>query len=129
MLIFYQTKMTSKIGFRFIFLVLIGISTSIITFGSLINFHQYKIWGKPLIPEFVGYKSDHDKSVKVTRSEKTTFGGNLHNGLSSLFSAGQDQSSFGFYPVLIGTRFILSDFSIPAIYQNSSHGLRGPPVA
>lgn len=47
------------------FLALQFTAVALITLGSLINFHQYKIWGKPLIPQIVGYKRDLEKSVKI----------------------------------------------------------------
>ncbi|MEI7983148.1 MAG: hypothetical protein WCI71_15975, partial [Bacteroidota bacterium] len=48
-----------------IYLVFQILAVAIICVGSLINFHQYKIWGKPLLPQFVGYKREIEKSVKV----------------------------------------------------------------
>ena len=42
-----------------------SLAIAIIVFGSIINFHQYKIWGKPLIPQFVGIKRDGDKAAKT----------------------------------------------------------------
>jgi hypothetical protein len=47
---------------KYTILSVMTLAVLIICLGSLINFHQYKIWGKPLIPEFVGYKPDQGKS-------------------------------------------------------------------
>ena len=57
---------------KFLFLFLQAMAVAIICFGSLINFHQYKIWGKPLIPNFVGYKRDIEKYSKILSFSKLT---------------------------------------------------------
>ena len=59
---------------KFLFLFLQAIAVAIICLGSLINFHQYKIWGKPLIPNFVGYKRDIEKYSKVASFSKFSRG-------------------------------------------------------
>jgi len=55
---------------KFLFISFQVIAVAIICFGSLINFHQYKIWGKPLIPKFIGYKRDIEKHAKVCSFSK-----------------------------------------------------------
>ncbi len=42
-----------------------ALAVAIISVGSLINFHQYKIWDKPLIPQFVGIKREADDQCGV----------------------------------------------------------------
>lgn len=63
---------------KFTYIFATAIAVAIISLGSLINFHQYKIWGKPLIPEFVGIKRD------VHKSDKSFFFSKVEKGNSSL---------------------------------------------
>ncbi len=43
---------------------MIGLAAAVLSVGSLVNFHQYKIWGKPLLQEMIGYKRDNESAVK-----------------------------------------------------------------
>jgi len=106
-----------------------AIAVAIICFGSLINFHQYKIWGKPLIPNFVGYKRDIEKYSKTLSFSKLSRD-NQH--------LQQDYNSFDFELRIEGihqsytTRQIISsDLSqlVPVPDRISSSGLRGPPIS
>jgi hypothetical protein len=112
-----------------LFLCLQAMAVAIICLGSLINFHQYKIWGKPLIPNFVGYKRDVEKYAKTLSFSKLArdnqhLQNNFHNGdfdfpidiLSFSLSSG---SLISIYPSL----------NPPASIRLSSCGLRGPPLS
>lgn len=111
------------------FLCFQAMAVAIICLGSLINFHQYKIWGKPLIPNFVGYKRDIEKYsktlsfYKVSRDNQHIQGG-LHGcdlDLPNDIPDGQCKT---------GTLRIRS-LSQKALYSNLASGgfLRGPPSA
>ena len=52
-------------GEMLLFHLLMGIAVAIMSVGSLINFHQYKIWHKPLIPKLIAYKRDHEDLAKI----------------------------------------------------------------
>ncbi|MEI8005238.1 MAG: hypothetical protein WCI48_03455 [Bacteroidota bacterium] len=104
-----------------------SLAICIIVFGSIINFHQYKIWGKPLIPQFVGIKRDIDKATKVLS------GGNLiqKHDFTQKFSP----LSAGILPVEISrhssgtaimTNFDLC-YKVPEMQHLTSSGLRAPP--
>jgi hypothetical protein len=112
-----------------LFLCLQAMAVAIICLGSLINFHQYKIWGKPLIPNFVGYKRDVEKYSKTLSFSKLTrnnqqlqndFHGNdfdfpveilcLQNASGSLIPFDASQNT-------------------PVTGRISSCGLRGPPIS
>ncbi|MEI7727265.1 MAG: hypothetical protein WCK09_19295 [Bacteroidota bacterium] len=112
-----------------LFLCLQAMAVAIICLGSLINFHQYKIWGKPLIPNFVGYKRDVEKYAKTLSfsklaRDKQHLQNDFHN------------SDFDF-PVDILNFSISSGYLIPiypsqnppASIRLSSCGLRGPPLS
>ena len=115
--------------FRFLFILFIGIASAIITTGSLINFHQYKIWGKPLIPEFLGYKRDQDKSIKIIQANKASFGSKILNDFSDDFPifSKSEPVYFQFLPSTPLTH--KPDFFPPLIFLSSSQGLRAPPLA
>ena len=61
----------NRTSLKAIFILFQALAVAIICFGSLINFHQYKIWGKPLIPNFIGYKRDVEKYSKTAAFIKT----------------------------------------------------------
>lgn len=106
-----------------------ALAVAIICLGSLINFHQYKIWGKPLIPQFVGIKRDIDKSGKtliITNADKGTSAIQKHLQFTDLLSVVESvrhSSGAGIY--------IIVDLSqtIPLVIPAGSVGLRAPPVA
>ena len=111
------------------FLCFQAMAVAIICLGSLINFHQYKIWGKPLIPNFVGYKRDIEKYSKTLSFSK------LSRGNQQLQ---QDDHGSDFdlptenLPVQYGAGSVISfDLSqhAPALSRISSCGLRGPPIS
>ncbi len=112
-----------------IFLCFQALAVTIICCGSLINFHQYKIWGKPLIPNFVGYKRDIEKYSKTLSLSKYSAGNNHLQ---------KDSHGNDFAYVLenlllksTGSSLLTSDFSqkAPVNSRISSTGLRGPPVS
>jgi hypothetical protein len=116
-----------KIKFSYIFAT--AIAVAIICLGSLINFHQYKIWGKPLIPQFVGIKRDAEKSGKtflIAKSDKS-------NNVIQKYAHSTDLISFvecvryccGSGTFIISAPSQITPFRIPA----GSVGLRAPPTA
>jgi|GEM_PF-807412 len=113
---------------RFGFLFLQAIAVAIICLGSLINFHQYKIWGKPLIPTFVGYKRDIEKYSKVISFSK--FSRNDHStpnhfsGTDGIFPTESVRIICGF------TCCNISGYApvVPDPVRTCSCGLRAPPV-
>ena len=112
-----------------LFLCLQAMAVAIICLGSLINFHQYKIWGKPLIPNFVGYKRDIEKYSKTVSYSKLTRE-NQHpqkdnHGNDFDFPVETLRAQYGSAPVV----FFGFYQPIPVTHRVSSSGLRGPPVS
>lgn len=114
---------------KILFLCFQAMAVAIICFGSLINFHQYKIWGKPLIPTFVGYKRDIEKFSKTVSFSKLSRD-NQH------VQTGFHGNDFDFPNETFLTQckagtFIAFDFSQKVSFSShiSSSGLRGPPVS
>jgi hypothetical protein len=112
-----------------LFLCFQAMAVAIICFGSLINFHQYKIWGKPLIPNFVGYKRDIEKYSKTFSFSKA---GPNKQHLQNDFS-GNDFDFFIEIPRLHGGSGSFISFyeyeNTPVSIRVSSSGLRGPPIS
>lgn len=111
-----------------LFLCFQAMAVAIICLGSLINFHQYKIWGKPLIPNFVGYKRDVEKYSKTLSFSK--FSGNQH------VQKGNPGNDLDFPFELLHIQYgnispVLQDLSqkVPVSVRVSCFGLRGPPVS
>ena len=111
-----------------LFLCIQAMAVAIICLGSLINFHQYKIWGKPLTPNFIGYKRDVEKySRTLSFSKLTRYSQDLQNDFH--------WSNFDFpvaFPRLSGSGTLISfDLfqKVPASNRISSCGLRGPPIS
>ena len=112
-----------------LFLCIQAMAVAIICLGSLINFHQYKIWGKPLIPNFVGYKRDIEKYSKTVSFSKLTRD-NQHlqkdyHGNDIDFPVETLRDQYGTGPVI----FFGLYQPIPVTHRVSSSGLRGPPVS
>jgi hypothetical protein len=121
--------MTRRRYSKFLFLILQAMAVAIICLGSLINFHQYKIWGKPLIPNFVGYKRDIEKYSKALSFSKLSR--DNHNiqkyNPGSDFAFSNDNNSIQSCSGIVAS----IDFSCRHTASNlvSSCGLRGPPVS
>jgi len=108
---------------------LMTVAAAILCFGSLINFHQYKIWGKPLIPTFVGYKRDVEKNIRtVAHAPYSGDDLSLLTGFAADDAARQDNSRVP----ECGLRILFPD-SQPVALQDlcpaNVNGLRGPPLA
>jgi hypothetical protein len=112
-----------------LFLCFQAMAVAIICFGSLINFHQYKIWGKPLIPNFVGYKRDIEKHAKTASFSKLSPD---KQHLQNDFSGNDFDYPIEIPRLNVGSACLIS-FSltqfIPVSTRISPSGLRGPPIS
>jgi hypothetical protein len=112
-----------------LFLCFQAMAVAIICLGSLINFHQYKIWGKPLIPNFVGYKRDIEKYAKTASFSKLS---RDKQHLQNDFHGSDCDFSIDSHRILSGYSALVP-FNLcqatPASRRVSSCGLRGPPVS
>lgn len=113
---------------KFFFLLFQALAVTIICLGSLINFHQYKIWGKPLLPTFIGYKRDVEKYAKVLSFSKFSRSG--HNLQKDFHGNGY---TFPIETLCLqcgtGTVIFFGLSHQPLVSERvSPNGLRGPPV-
>ena len=129
LLIIYQLMIHRRRSNIVLFLCLQAMAVAIICLGSLINFHQYKIWGKPLIPNFVGYKRDIEKYSKILSFSKLT---RENQNLQKYFS-GNDcdlPSEIRYASNVWGGLFSFELCQcFPVSNRVSSCGLRGPPIS
>lgn len=112
--------MLRKKNVRLVFF-LWAISVTLLCIGSLINFHQNKIWGKPLISQFVAVKREAGKTF-------------VKNTQSNISFSGVDSSD----PVIVLHTFscnphavILLSAQFTPVFkrgQVSQKGLRAPPA-
>jgi hypothetical protein len=110
------------------FLIFWATAVLFICIGSLVNFHQHKIWGKALLPQLLYTKRDKEKSLDLLKSFKPGIS-NGHTIYKVIdFATIQDQPS-------ILTAFCIQDLIngdflfIPDLQQFPLTSLRGPPVA
>jgi hypothetical protein len=104
-------------------------AVAIIVLGSLINFHQYKIWGKPLIPNFVGYKRDIEKYSKALSFSKFS---RDNQNIQNDYNGNEFDVTSDIHPVPSRTvTLITSNLSqkVPVTTRLTSSGLRGPPIS
>jgi hypothetical protein len=97
--------------------------------GTLVNFHQHKIWGKPLLPELLYAKRDKEKYIDLAKLIKPDIPKKINpwspgffSGLSDSYSNeifGSSSEIVSYYDdeELLSDRFFLST------------GLRAPPVS
>ena len=106
-----------------IFFCLWAISVLWIMIGSLVNFHQHKIWGKPLLPQLICTKRDKEQTLDIQKlfhkdqaHDYSSFPGTVPgNGISCLHVSNHYSFSIA-YSVSRPQRDL------------SSPGLRAPPV-
>ncbi len=107
---------------RFVFL-LWAISVCLLCVGSLINFHQNKIWGKPLISGFVAIKREADHSVIKMSPDDNGFHG--FDSPDAVFISNQTFDCYPAFVVLLTTQ----DFPFIKLCATPPGGLRAPPVS
>ncbi len=102
------------------------ISVFLLCTGSLINFHQYRIWHKPLLPEFVAYKRDSEKTLDHTSLQNFLNPAQVH----FILLDADCNSVPGYKPYLdIVFRTVTFTPRIPVLMKPGIHGLRAPPLA
>ena len=104
------------------------VAVAIITLGSLINFHQYKIWGKPLIPNFIGYKRDIEKNARTFSIEKQSGNTGPDHSIGTDFVAliAGEQIPAPYFRTIAG--YSCCDTPALPVPILAEGGLRGPPT-
>ena len=96
--------------------------------GSLVNFHQHKIWGRPLLPQLLFCKRDKEKSFDLLHidpaSGHTDFNPDLwfiQSGLPCITDENIHNPS--------GTVIFAEPFAFNPGVSEGAEQLRAPPVA
>jgi hypothetical protein len=120
-------KLTDKILKSFLFLWAAAILW--IYIGSLVNFHQHKIWGRALLPQLIYAKRDKDQSIDYHKLIKPDLPKNINPGNFDYFNAIPVSASFEYLPSS-SSCYLNSTSEIVFIQRVvSTNGLRAPPVS
>ena len=118
-------NLTGKILKSFLFLWAAAILW--IYIGSLVNFHQHKIWGRPLLPQLLYAKRDKDQSIDFHKLVKPDLPKDI-NPVNFNYSNGIPTSpSTEYFNLFSSFSFISSAEIILTEQLASSNGLRAPP--
>jgi hypothetical protein len=104
-----------------------GIAALMLCIGSLVNFHQYRIWHHPLLPQLVAHKKD----LEYTQTELILAKILIDKDQTQFQSFSQPCNINGNYLIIPSFPFsyvaeaCCSDNRNPAA---QSHGLRAPPM-
>ena len=109
--------------------ILIGWAVAVvwIYLGNLVNFHQYHIWGKQLIPvaySSTRYKDENSDSVVKNDNDSKSFDTSVHFDFVAL---GQQISNIPYFEIVTSN---LNVSIAPVLQQGiQAYSLRGPPSA
>ena len=119
-------RLTGKIFKTFLFLWAIAILW--ICIGSLVNFHQHKIWGTPLLPELLYAKRDKEHSVDITKLIKQDIPKDLNPFTLDIYFSIPTCFSFEIYCFKSSKYILTADFFHSKRFV-LSNGLRAPPLS
>jgi hypothetical protein len=119
-------KLTGKIFKPFLFLWAVALLW--ICIGSLVNFHQHKIWGTPLLPELLYAKRDKEHSVDITKLIKPDLPKDLKPFTPDFSNSVPGSFSFELY-CFKSSKYIITANSILTERFVLSNGLRAPPLS
>jgi len=118
--------MTRKSIFRKLIFLPWSISVFLLCTGSLINFHQYHIWHRPLLPEFVAYKRESEKMLDHVSLQNFSHPTPVHfillDAVCSSVLEFRSCLDFVFQPDTFAS-------CIPVLLKPGIHGLRAPPLS
>ena len=118
--------MTRKSILRKLIFIPWTISVFLLCTGSLINFHQYHIWHRPLLPEFVAYKRDSEKTLDHITLQNFSHPTPVHFILLDAMCSSVLEFRSYFEPAFQTVTF---SFPVPVFLKPGIHGLRAPPLA
>jgi hypothetical protein len=118
-------KLTGKILKSFLFLWAAAILW--IYIGSLVNFHQHKIWGRPLLPQLLYAKRDKEQSVDFNKLLKPDVPKIINPDNLDLFTGIPFSSSIDYCKFSSSSYISLTANTILTQRFVSSNGLRAPP--
>lgn len=117
--------MTRKSVFRKLIFLPWTISVFLLCTGSLINFHQYRIWHKPLLPEFIAYKRDKEKTLDQALQKIFTPSSSNFTVLDADCNPVWDYTA----PMSVVHLTFRTSAFIQVSTDPGNHGLRAPPLS
>jgi hypothetical protein len=118
--------MTRKSVFRKLIFLPWTISVFLLCTGSLINFHQNRIWHKPLLPEFIAYKRDKEKTLDHASLQNI-----FHPSPLPFTILDADCNPVSDYTAQLEVVFfrLTATAPVPVSLNPGIHGLRAPPLS
>jgi len=120
-------NLTGKILKSFLFLWAAAILW--IYVGSLVNFHQHKIWGRPLLPQLLYAKRDKEQSIDFHKLIKPDLSRDINPYNPENFNGILTSTSVGFENSTLTSNVFLAAKTILVERFVSSNGLRAPPLS
>jgi hypothetical protein len=120
-------KLTGKILKSFLFLWAAAILW--IYIGSLVNFHQHKIWGRPLLPQLLYAKRDKEHSIDFHKLIKPDLPRDINPCNFDHFIGTPASLSTEYFINSSSTNKILPVKFVLVKRLISSDGLRAPPLS
>jgi hypothetical protein len=120
-------KLTGKILKSLLFLWAAAILW--IYIGSLVNFHQHKIWGRALLPQLIYAKRDKDQSINYNKLIKPDLPRDINPGSLDSFSIIPASSFIDYFTSSSSYHFSSTAEFILIKRVVSSDGLRAPPLS
>ncbi len=120
-------KLTGKIVKSFLFLWAAAILW--IYIGSLVNFHQHKIWGRALLPQLLYAKRDKDQSIDYCKLIKPDLPTDLNPGNFDYSTGIPAYASTAYFNSSSSYNYILTVKITLVKRFISSDGLRAPPLS
>jgi hypothetical protein len=97
--------------------------------GSLVNFHQHKIWGRPLLPQLLYAKRDKEQSVDLNKLIIPGQSRDVKPGSFDHFIGIPVAYSNDYYNSPSSSEIAGTEETIPIERFLSSNGLRAPPLS
>jgi hypothetical protein len=120
-------KLTGKILKSFLYIWAASILW--IYVGSLVNFHQHKIWGKALLPQLLYAKRDKEHSIDFNKLIKPDIPKDINPCNLDYFTGIPVSPSTEYLIFSFSASFVLTAETILVKRFISSDGLRAPPLS
>ena len=120
-------KLTSKILKSFLYIWAAAILW--IYVGSLVNFHQHKIWGKALLPQLLYAKRDKEHTIDYNKLIKPDPPKDINPNLDYFTGIPPASPLNNYLPCSFSANLFGSAETILVKRLISSDGLRAPPLS
>jgi hypothetical protein len=105
-----------------------GVAALMLCIGSLINFHQYRIWHHPLLPQLVAHKKDIEYTQTDLVLAKIQFDKD-QTQFQTFTQTGNISENFLTLPAIQFSFVVEGCYTSNRNPSVQSHGLRAPPLS